>query len=1028
MKEIKEIAKWITALMNTSGGLIVLYSNTPESDEKRDRWIMGFESYLMNNWIPDSLLQELVRYQYLETDDQLRIYVFVSKSPQLVTFDFHAFGRLATGVRPIRDLHRVQKMLNEPRTGTSRKRCASEMEKILTEGNVFWIGDKIPASHRENLSMEFKHCYLDTSGKIKTELPCFEAKAINNRLERNLNCLSAFANTNGGSLVLGVEEGGKYPIVRGFPVLQNPDQKAEERKVTDYLNRRLGECIWHADVEYRPEKGRDWDVHYLTVFEENGNERKIVEVCISRHSRGMFLNAPVYYVADWKDGECVMEEKKDVKEWKVHFQTATTASHVDRTDTQSQLRKHIEVVEHPREDPEGNNQRDIPEDQPQPVTAEAAVETKLPRSFKESRSEHKSDIVVQGLSLHGCCTNSMAQHITTLQSGGYKMWYPSIEHISKQLPRDTYRDMLIAFLQRRDWTGLASVIEIESETAKIPEGYGLICHMLKISEDETPLLMFCIASKYQSEVTEEVLESLASYALDVGRVLKRCFLMNTDNPLCECIFHFDIEVLLVSAEEDVQLVWDSRVVQPVRYPSGNQEQPYTIACNGLSRDLLKTRTLLKDRYGQVLTEHLTEAQAKVLHDERKRILIVRGKSGTGKTVIALHLAKEAMAEGNGREEVVYICSSEGLRSFVSYQLSRLCQFQDRQCKNGLGDQVIVLKKTNDSLSPSQKDKLVKARLIIVDDVHAIELDKHCKYWRSDALGTDDVDAMEIDEEWEDNPDDLYAMLFKRAADKTKDIRVAVFFDPEQDYNGYLPLDFDERLRRLAENFCGVLPQDTMKWVLTERIRNTQEINRFMQANQNQAKIPGTIECLNERPGDDVVYQYIGSNIEESAKIIHDKLDALELKYGARSVAILCDDDEQMYEMKSLLIDQHNRYFQDEHDYPIQHTLICNIEDFGGLEAEVILFLLPRNFGTEIVRVNWKYINVISSRARERLEFLLPWKPESEEQKQRESLTNFLELFPSAYYVSNNRCMDVIEYVKGLRFFPVIIVTKLDIHM
>ncbi len=72
--------------------------------------------------------------------------------------------------------------------------------------------------------------------------------------------------------------------------------------------------------------------------------------------------------------------------------------------------------------------------------------------------------------------------------------------------------------------------------------------------------------------------------------------------------------------------------------------------------------------------------------------------------------------------------------------------------------------------------------------------------------------------------------------------------------------------------------------------------------------------------------------------------------------------------------------------------MCSMEDFGGLEAEVILFLLPRNFGTENANVNWKYVNVISSRARERLEFLLPWKPAREAAEQQMRLCNLLELF------------------------------------
>ncbi len=153
--------------------------------------------------------------------------------------------------------------------------------------------------------------------------------------------------------------------------------------------------------------------------------------------------------------------------------------------------------------------------------------------------------------------------------------------------------------------------------------------------------------------------------------------------------------------------------------------------------------------------------------------------------------------------------------------------------------------------------------------------------------------------------------------------------------------------------------------------------------------------LNERPGDDVLYEYIGSSIEDNGKILSAKLDVLGEKYGARSVAILCDDTDQLNEMKTLLAEKFHKKFQEDNTYPIEYMVMCSVEDFGGLEAEVILFLLPRNFGTGGVKVSWKYVNVISSRARERLEFLLPWDPASGESGDEEwqgKLTNLLELF------------------------------------
>ncbi len=914
---------------------------------------MGFEGHLVYNWVLESQLQELVRYQYLEKDGRLFIYIFVSASPRLLTFDYHAFGRLATGIRPLKDFQRVREMLHEPHNSALAGDCESQLGTLLPDDQAFRIDEPIPAKYRESQTMEFKHCYSSEKTPEKAELACFRANILKQRLRDYLDYLSAFANTQGDSLVLGVEESGKFPVVRGFPVAQ--DQEAEERQLTEFLDKRLKECIWHGDPDYKPVMDQDWTVFYHRVIEEDGRERKLIEVRITKHCGGMFLQSPVHYVVD-SNGK--MKEQKAFGDWKAHFPDTTTTCHVDNTDAQHELRKHTErerAEVNTRAD-RGNDVLPIPKDQPQLIAGEAAAETKLPKSFREGQSEHKTDILVQGLSMHDCCTDRMAQHIKTLRPAGDNMWIPSIQHIREQLPDDTHSDKLIMFLQQRDQSGLAALIDVSKELvtttgSSIP---GWMGYILLISEHKSPLLVCCIGRGYQREISEKDLEILVDGALGRGRWLKRTFLTSPVNQRHQsCLFHFDIEVLLVPVEGDVRAVWDSRKKQPVTYPNASQEEQYTIVCNGLAQELLRTRASVKDRYGQVLTEHLTEAQARVLRGERKRVLIVSGKSGTGKTVIALHLAKEATQPGSEKQDVVYICSSAGLKSFVSSQVS---------CS------VIRLNRTN-SLPPSQKAMLLKAKLILVDDVHAIELD----------------------ELWESNPDDLYRMLFTHST--KPNTRIAIFFDPEQDYKEHLPLNFDQRLRSLAETVPGVLPQDVTIVALNERIRNSQEVNRFMQANQNQAEITGTIECLNESPGDDVIYEYIGSDIVESVKIMNAKLEFLEEKYGARAIAILCDDHEQMNEMKTRLTEQFNRRFQDENEYPIQYTVICSMEDFGGLEAEVILFLLPRNFGAGNVKVSWKYVNVISSRARERLEYLLPWKPEQEEDPQ-EHLSKLLELFKS----------------------------------
>ncbi len=980
--EMETIAMQITALMNTSGGLILLYHVYSEKDayddNRRDNWMQDFEKRLLD-YIPESLIRPVVRYRYLwpETCDEFRIYIFISRSRLLATFKFHARSRLGASVRKVHvnDFPSVQGWLHDSHSATSGVGCESQIKSTLEKGSDFQVGDKIRDSESE--IMEFKHCYVDQTKQ--TEAIIFGDNiraATEKRLDRYIKTLCAFANTQGGSLVVGVKEGGKFPVVRGFPV--SPSQEDVEGELTDCFEEKLNQCIWHGDPDYKSVRGKDWDVHYHEVVDKNDvtNRRKMIEVCISKHSGGMFLRPPVFYDVPeiWK-GE--ISKTEDFNLWKKRF-LDSTGSHSERRDMPRNLERHegnrIAI-------PERHEQEQLAvQQQPVTVTGEVSAEVKTLKSFNESQSKYNADIEVHGIRKHDCCTEDMTERLKTFTGD---IWYPSIEKVRERLPRDACSDNLISFLEKKEWHGLVSVIEIERkcDTIKVPDGYSEMCHMLKISREEAPLLMCCITCEDQREIDKNDKKRLVTYALDSGRVLKRGFVMSTANQQYSCMFHFDIEVLRVSVEEGVtpKSVWNSDEVQPVLYPKGNQEEQYTVACNGLSEYLLRKKDFVQSRYGDILTAHLTKEQAKIVNGIPKRVLIVNGRSGTGKTVIALDLARKELAaealaaeeaeagkKERNRQHVLYICSNEGLKSFVKHQLSRKYRDgEDGECESRPHFYVIALKSTGVFSPPAVK--LENVRLIIVDDVHAIQLDKN----------------------WESNTADLYRMLFKHAAmNKT---RVAIFFDPEQDYKEHLPAEFDKKLRHLAEtNDFSALKNQIEIHTLEERIRNSQTINCFMQANQNQAKIDGTIKCLNERQGDDIILDYIGNNKQESANIVNAKLNGLGGKYDARSVAILCDDDEQMIQMKQILEVQFNRRFQDTNTYPIEHTVICSIEDFGGQEAEVILFILPRRF-TDI-KENWKYVNIISSRAIERLEFLLPLKSDETEEEKQKILADLRELF------------------------------------
>ena len=152
----------------------------------------------------------------------------------------------------------------------------------------------------------------------------------------------------------------------------------------------------------------------------------------------------------------------------------------------------------------------------------------------------------------------------------------------------------------------------------------------------------------------------------------------------------------------------------------------------------------------------------------------------------------------------------------------------------------------------------------------------------------------------------------------------------------------------------------------------------MQANQNQANAGVKLKCLNETKGEGVTYEFIGDNYEENALRLHDKLNELLKIYEERSIVVLFDDDTQLAKLKNLMENTHNWKVGDEKTFPRENTVMCRLDDFGGLESEAVIFVLPPSFGIEDQSIcYWKYVNVVSSRAKQKLEFLFPRDPDKD---------------------------------------------------
>ncbi len=593
-------------------------------------------------------------------------------------------------------------------------------------------------------------------------------------------------------------------------------------------------------------------------------------------------------------------------------------------------------------------------------------DTKTHKSFRESQSEYKTDIEIENLSVHHCCIKDTIKDLQSIT--GKHVWFPSIKSTLKRARVQPNCEIFFEHIDRQQWEGIASPITAE------PQGYtGItkaLCVVLVISKHGSPRLISCFMNDDVS-VTDKIV-----YALKFGLELKAQFLMSTFNvehlPLH---FHLDIQVLILSDDGAISISWNSSDAQPVAYPERLDQSQYHVACTGLAERLLRTDRSLKNYRGKVLMEHLTAEQARLILERKEDIVIVRGKSGTGKTAVALAMIQEAREEAartGTPPNILYICASAGVQAYVESQ--KLCT-------------VWNINRT-DSLSDKQKCAVKSYDMVVVDDAHAI------------------VPA----ERWQEDDNDLYKLLFIHSA-RTE---VAIFFDPFQDFKDQIPERFDEKLRNLDLCTNTNLETDQIQiCTLKKRIRNSREINSFIQANQNQANIPERVPCLNEREGDDVTYSYIGSNMGEISSYVDVILHRLTRQYEKASIVILCDEERQLKIVRHQLRRKSNRQIENGRSFPLTGTVMCQLEDFGGLEADVVLFLLPPDWGLEYVG-NWKYVYCVSSRAILRLEFLLPWNP-TEHQDQQKKLEQFLELFKA---VSNNTtgCCDSKFPIKRSRYF------------
>ncbi len=391
---------------------------------------------------------------------------------------------------------------------------------------------------------------------------------------------------------------------------------------------------------------------------------------------------------------------------------------------------------------------------------------------------------------------------------------------------------------------------------------------------------------------------------------------------------------------------------PRDYLQPSTETIHSVSC-ALARILLECHHIT-DRYGNIMVRHLSSYQAKVLLGRRLKVLIVKSVAGSGKTVLALEMARRIKKLHGNKREIIFLCRSRGLVAFVKSQMKGINVFEAvKECNSE------TFAEFNTSSFSHYTD-------IFVDDAHAIPVQGRPKNWQM-------YNA-------------LFASLQRRSA------HAYIFLDPDmQDYRGCTPDDFVTQLEALAGQHVG--RYNIQIEPLGKILRNSHRICQFIKACMGTGNAD-ELSTVRQIPEDGVFFHNIQSrsvNQDETTGLLT-RLSNLK-GFPTHHIAILTDSMADKAWVEELL---RNKYpTQPATKFPVKHLVLDTLKNVNCLKPHMILFIVPQSWGSGYVESLQKRLFGVT-KVISRLELLLPWDPSQRQQDLEELKKAFL--FPVSMFI------------------------------
>ena len=281
------LAKLACALLNGCGGIIKLNNvncRTAQGKDLDDYW-SGIDKILKRMVEPQDY-GKLFDLRGTVDDEVLHLFVKSAKNICFVKGNLFLASDHEVAEASAEQVRQV--IAEEHQTKTSRKsknRISHNLKDLPSIPNKL-IHNK-PIGLRESKHIQFKECSRAGPG------------IISRLYEKIHTVISAFANTEGGRLVIGVED--KATLVKG--VNCNGSEKEIEAKV----DRMIKKMIWGLT----PEKGCHWDIRFVPVVgcpdDVHQEHHKVIVISVAGvgGTGGVYVSEPGCYrsrVAE--DGRC----------------------------------------------------------------------------------------------------------------------------------------------------------------------------------------------------------------------------------------------------------------------------------------------------------------------------------------------------------------------------------------------------------------------------------------------------------------------------------------------------------------------------------------------------------------------------------------------------------------------------------------------------------------------------------------------------------------------------------------------------